>query len=337
MYGICRLNRIITIRGEMAYYSWMKIHFEKLTANGASFLSFERIDSEFPFYWHYHPEFELTLILDSYGQRLVGDSIADYAPGDLVLLGPNLPHSWRSGPIKSRAQRVHRAVVVQFRQDFLGEHFFALAEVEPIKRLLDRSSAGVAFGKTKTGEKVAADLAKLPHLSGSRQLLTLLSILLDLAEEPNPQILSTTRVLPACRATDQQRIDAICKYLNRHYKHEIDFDRLARGLQTSQAALCRFFKRATGRTMTQYVNEIRVGAAAQLLKSTDQSILEIAFKVGFGNYSNFNRQFKRIKDFSPRELRAPFLSSPALAKPSRPANAKPAPGRHRHKAGKVPA
>jgi AraC-like DNA-binding protein len=300
----------------------MKIHFEKLTANGASFLSFERIDSEFPFYWHYHPEFELTLILDSYGQRLVGDSIADYAPGDLVLLGPNLPHSWRSGPIKSRSQRVHRAVVVQFRQDFLGEQFFSLAEVEPIKRLLDRSSTGIAFGKTKTGEKVAAELATLPQLPGPRQLLALLSILLDLADEQNPEVLSTTRVLPACRPTDQQRIDAICKYLNRHYKHEIDFDRLARGLEMSQAALCRFFKRATGRTMTQYVNEIRVGAAAQLLKATDQSILEIAFNVGFGNYSNFNRQFRRIKDFSPRQLRAPFQSNAAAARPSRPKKVK---------------
>jgi AraC-like DNA-binding protein len=321
----------------MTYYLTMKIHFEKLTANGGSFLSFERIDSEFPFYWHYHPEFELTLILDSYGQRLVGDSIADYAPGDLVLLGPNVPHSWRSGPIKSRSQRVHRAVVVQFRQDFLGEHFFTLAEVEPIKRLLDRSSAGLAFGTTKTGEKIAAELAMLPHLPRSRQLLTLLSILLDLADEESPQILSTTRVLPACRATDQQRIDAICKYLNRHYKQEIAFERLARSLQMSQAALCRFFKRATGRTMTQYVNEIRVGAAAQLLKATDKSILEIAFNVGFGNYSNFNRQFKRIKNFSPRELRAPFQSSSRTARSPEAGKAKPPFSRQQRTAGKASA
>jgi AraC-like DNA-binding protein len=307
----------------------MKIHFEKLTANGRSFLSFERIDSDFPFYWHYHPEFELTLILDSYGQRLVGDSIADYGPGDLVLLGPNLPHSWRSGPLKSHSQRVHRAVVVQFRKDFLGEHFFALAEVEPIRRLLERSSAGVGFGKTRMGEKVAADLAKLPHLPGSRQLLTLLSILLDLADEQNPQILSTTRVLPACRVNDQQRIDTICHYLNRHYEEEIAFARLANALHMSQASLCRFFKRATGRTMTQYVNEIRVGAAAQLLKGTDQSILEIAYSVGFGNYSHFNRQFKRIKHFSPRELRAEFSSSPRIAsRSSSRINARPAASRN---------
>ncbi len=287
----------------------MKIHFEKLTSVGGSFHCFERTDSEFPFFWHYHPEFELTLIVDSHGQRLVGDSIADYEPGDLVLLGPNLPHSWRSGPIKSRSQGIHRAIVVQFRQDFLGEQFLALKEMESVARLLKRSAAGLAFGNTKTGEQVARDLAKLPHLPRARQLVTLLSDLLDLAEEANAQVLSTSRVQPACRVEDQQRIDAICQYLNSNFEDEIEFAKLASRLYMSQASLCRFFKRATGRTMTQYVNEIRVGAAAQLLTGTDQSILEIGFNVGFGNYSNFNRQFKRIKGYGPRELRGQFLST----------------------------
>lgn len=298
----------------------MKIHFEKLPSNGSSFHSYERTDSEFPFYWHYHPEFELTLIIDSQGQRLVGDSIADYKSGDLVLLGPNLPHSWRSGPIKSRSQKIHRAVVVHFRQDFMGEQFFQLKEMDQIARLLKRSVSGLAFGHTKAGEQAAREMAKLPHLPDARQLLTLLSVLLDLAGEPKARILSTNRVQPACRVEDQQRIDAICRYLNSNFEEEIEFARLARKLYISQASLCRFFKRATGRTMTQYVNEIRVGAAAQLLTGTDQSILEICFKVGFGNYSNFNRQFKRIKGYGPRQLRGQFLSSavvpPKLSHPN---------------------
>src|ERR1700680_4798200 len=102
----------------------MRAHFEKLIPGRESFLTYERRDSEFPFYWHYHPEFELTLILESSGQRLVGDGIDDYGPGDLVLLGPNLPHSWLSGPVKSRIRRIHPALVFQFREDFLGNQFF---------------------------------------------------------------------------------------------------------------------------------------------------------------------------------------------------------------------
>jgi AraC-like DNA-binding protein len=291
----------------------MKAHFEKVAFAESGFHAFERVDSEFPFYWHYHPEFELTLIVDSYGQRLVGDSIADYRPGDLVLLGPNLPHSWRSGPIKSCAQRVHRAVVVQFRHDFLGEQLLALNEMKDIASLLLQSASGLAFGHTETGERAAMSLENFPELPRPRQMVTLLSILLDLASATDAQILSTNHVQPACRIGDQQRIDAICQYLNRNFEEEIEFAKLAKTLNISQAALCRFFKRATGRTMTQYVNEIRVGAASQLLTGTDQSILEIGFNVGFGNYSNFNRQFKRIKGYSPRELRDRFLVTPKAA------------------------
>ena len=126
----------------------MKPYFEKISAGPSSFTAFQRSDPEFPFYWHYHPEFELTLIVDSHGQRLVGDGIADYGPGDLVLLGPNVPHSWRSGPVKSVTGEVHRAVVVQFREDFLGPRFFELQEMEGVARLLRNASNGLAFGYT---------------------------------------------------------------------------------------------------------------------------------------------------------------------------------------------
>lgn len=286
----------------------MRAHFEKLTAGRESFLTFERKDWEFPFYWHYHPEFELTLILDSSGQRLVGDSIADYGPGDLVLLGPNLPHSWRSGPVKSGARKVHRAVVTQFRADFLGDRFFALEEVRPVARLLKRSASGLAFGHTRTGRNAAQKLAELPSLPSCRRLLTLLDVLTDLAADAQAKHLSTGHVRPMCRVEDQKRIDEICLYLNQRFDQEIDFADLVEQVHMDQASVCRFFKRATGRTMTTYVNELRVGAATQLLMETDASILEIGFRVGFGNYSNFNRQFKRIKGHGPRNLRQQFLA-----------------------------
>src|SRR6266851_5254790 len=114
----------------------MLAHFEKLPGGTAPFSAFARVAAQFPFFWHYHPEYELTLILESKGQRLVGDGIADYGPGDLVLLGPNVPHSWRSGPMRSEAGSTHRAVVLHFRYTFLGEHFFKLKEMESVARLL---------------------------------------------------------------------------------------------------------------------------------------------------------------------------------------------------------
>ncbi len=290
----------------------MKPHFEKVASGPSSFVAFERNDPEFPFYWHYHPEFELTLIINSRGQRLVGDGIADYGPGDLVLLGPNVPHSWRSGPVKANGVESHRAVVVQFRPDFLGERFFELEEMSPVAHLLWRSSNGLAFGHTETGRRVARFIAKLPLQSPARRLSTLLSVLIDLADEREARTLSTLKVKPICRVADQHRIDEICLYLNENFEEEIEFAKLSKRFHMDQASLCRFFKRATGRTMTAYLNELRVGAAAQLLINTDDSILDIGFRVGFGNYSNFNRQFKRIKGFGPRTLRRQFTpgSSP---------------------------
>ena len=287
----------------------MKAHFEKVPSGNSSFLAFERIDLEFPFYWHYHPEFELTLILEGQGQRLVGDGIADYGPGDLVLLGPNLPHSWRSGPVKFSAGGCQRAVVVQFCENFLGEEFFRLEEMAAIVRLLKRSASGLAFGHTKTGRVVAQKLAEFRSLSPAHRVISLLNILLAISSEDDANVLSTERVRAICRVEDQQRVETVCTYMNKHFGKEIDFALLSNKVHMDRASLCRFFKRATGRTMTAYVNELRVGAAAQLLTNTDLSILEICFRVGFGNYSNFNRQFKRLKGYGPRILRQQFLSN----------------------------
>jgi AraC-like DNA-binding protein len=122
---------------------------------------------------------------------------------------------------------------------------------------------------------------------------------------------------PICRAQDQRRIDAICRYLDQHFEERIDFILLSNRFHMAQATLCRFFKRATGRTLTTYLNELRVGAATQLLLETSESILKICFRVGFGNYSNFNRQFKRIKGFGPQSLRRQFQPEPFHEKPTR--------------------
>lgn len=286
----------------------MRAHFEKVGTGSASLLAFERVAPEFPFHWHYHPEFELTFIVNSHGQRLIGDGIADYGPGDLVLIGSNLPHSWRSGPVRFSRKENHRAIVIQFREDFLGKQFFQLDEMEPIVRLLKRSASGLAFGHTSCAQVVTQKMMDFTGLQPSRRIVQLLDILLDLAGEAKGKVLSTDRVMPMRRVEDQQRIEMICACLNESFEDHVDYAKIARRVQMDQSSLCRFFKQATGRTMTGYVNEIRVGAATQLLTGSDMSILDICFKVGFGNYSNFNRQFKRVKGYGPRTLRQQFLA-----------------------------
>ncbi len=285
----------------------MKPFLKKVPSGSYSAISFAQSEAEFPL-WHYHPEYELTLMIDSSGQRLVGDHVADYSPGDLVLLGPNLPHSWRPGTAKVATGNHGGCVVLQFRHDFLGEQLFQLREMRGVARLLRSSMQGLAFGHTPTGRKVSEQLLLVPSLSPATRLATLLSVLVDLAAEEDARRLSTVKVKPVCRAADQHRLDIIFRYLHTHFRQQIDFTDLARELRVDQTSLCRFFKGATGRTMTAYVNELRVGAASELLMDTDESVLDIGFRVGFGNYSNFNRQFKRIKGLGPLTLRRQFLS-----------------------------
>ena len=288
----------------------MKADFEKVPAVDCrhAIHLLVREDAEFAFRWHFHPEYELTLIVESQGQRLVGNSVADYAANDLVLLGPNLPHSWRSGPAAPNAgQRLHRAIVVQFRLDFLGTDFMNLDEVQPIKALLDQAANGLAFGHLPQAADVMESMKRLPALSPARQLAGFIDILARLAEVAHDaQRLSHGPYRPTYRAIDQSRIDAICTYLEEHYADGIDHTTLNQIVGLNRASLCRFFKHATGRTITAYVNELRVAAAVRLLVETEQSVLAIGYAVGFGNHANFCRHFARLKRTSPGRLRREF-------------------------------
>lgn len=292
--------------GHRNWVNRMRAHFEKVSSSLFSLAVFERSHLEFGFHWHYHPEFELALILNSSGQRLVGDGVADYGHVDLVLLGPNLPHSWHPVLSGEGGAKPQTAIVIQFRKEFLGEEFFQLEEMRVVAQLLQRSSRGLAFGHTQAGQQVAEILQVLPSLTPARRLTTLLSVLIELAEECDARVLSTVESQQLTRAADQRKIDEICLYLKENYSEEIKFAELSKLFHMDQAALCRFFKRSTGRTMTEYVNELRVSAATQLLLHTDERVLDIGFRVGFGNYSNFNRQFKRVKGLGPRTLRQHF-------------------------------
>jgi AraC-like DNA-binding protein len=279
-----------------------KPHFEKVPSAPDEFFAYERCENEFHFSWHYHPEYELTLISEGSGQRLVGDGTADYGPGDLVLLGPNLPHTWKSVPTRVPGNTKQRATVIQFRSEHLGG-VPALEGMRPLAQLLERSKYGLHFGKTKTAERAALRLVNIPGTPSGYRTLELLNILLELADKTRPSVLSSGQVLPLCRLEDQKKINEICTYLDQHSDRGIDFGRLAKKIRMDQASLCRFFKRASGRTMTEYLAELRISNATHLLLDTDLSILDIAFRVGFGNYSNFCRQFMRIKGRSPRDLR----------------------------------
>ena len=148
----------------------MRARFEKVREPNGSFTAYERVEPEFPFNWHYHPEFELTLIVDSEGQRLVGETLCDYKPGDLVLLGPNLPHSYRSWPASAGGAQAQRAIVIQFSKESFGATLLDLPEMSSVASMLKRSAMGLVFGETKTGKDVESRLRQLPSLPSARRI-----------------------------------------------------------------------------------------------------------------------------------------------------------------------
>jgi AraC-like DNA-binding protein len=244
--------------------------------------------------WHFHPEFELTLILEGSGDRCVGDHLEPFAAGDLVLIGPNLPHYWHShassdAPPKGKARA--RAIVVQLRQDSLGKRFFDLPETD------------LAFDSTAVAT-VSREMQRLLKLTGTQRLLGLLSILQHLADaSPRARALASEHYLPDCDHRTADRVRKVYQFLYSHLSEPIGLDDVARVAGMSSAAFCRYCRRVTGRTLTRLVAELRVTQACKLLTDTDQSISEVAFASGFQSISNFNRVFHQLRGENPMTFR----------------------------------
>jgi len=299
----------------------MQAFFEKISASGQSFVVRERVDPSFDFRWHFHPEFELTFIAQSSGQRFVGDSIERYRDGDLVLLGPNLPHTWMSErqqtypplpPLMKRGKTAaaaktpkHRAIYAQFLSDFAGSEFLEKPELATVARLLDRAAQGLRF-TGKTQQAAARLMPELLAASGLQQMLKLLEILDLLARSKDATPLSSKTFAPSLKRRDERRIDDVCRFIHENIAQPIEQPEAARRAHLSVSAFSRFFKKSLGRTFSEYVNELRVGQACRLLIESDKSIAEIAFSSGFENLSNFNRRFRALKKISPREYRRKF-------------------------------
>jgi AraC-like DNA-binding protein len=292
----------------------MQARLERVSPGiAASFLCRRRREPRFPFAWHFHPEFELTYIVQSRGKRFVGDSIADYGDGDLVLLGANLPHTWDSEPGR---RGPHRAVFCQFSGGFLGADFFGAPELVPIRRLLERSSQGLHF-TGKTQREVGRRMEDLDSLRGPARLLSLLEILSRLAGSRDARPLSSRGFAPSPRPADRARIDRVCRFLTEHFTERVPLARAAQVAHLSLPAFIRFFKRRTGKTLVGYLTELRLGRACRGLIDTDRAVSDLAFDAGFNNLSNFNRRFREAKGMSPREFRSEHQAGGAPGGPGR--------------------
>lgn len=273
---------------------------EKVVPPPGRSLAWDTFDlASFPYRWHFHPEHELTLITAGCGRRFVGDSIEPFEAGDLVLLGPHLPHTWHSTP--GRGQR-SSAVVVRFGSDVLGTGFLERAECGRLQRLLASASRGLVFSGPAARE-VGGRMIGLGAAAPLDRLLALPALLDRLAERGAPRPLSSLEWDAAPPSRDAKRIDRACRHIMQHFAEPLSLASVAGVVRLSPAGFSRFFRRMTGRTFVGWLAEVRIGHACRLLAQTDLSVLEIAFESGFGNLSNFNRAFRRLRGRTPRDWR----------------------------------
>ncbi len=258
-----------------------------------------RLDAPF----HFHPELELTLILAGKGKRMVGRQVSNFEPGDLVLLGPNLPHTWSGN--EPEGTEVSRSIVIQFKEYFVGEQFWAVPEMASIRNLFQKAQSGVWI-KGKTRDWVAEKMEQGTELPPIQKLLQLIDILYHIATSEETELLDFQLDHYAPSTLESERFQNVYAYLIEHYLEDISLETIAEVANLSPTSFCRFFKKIARKTFVDTLTEFRVKHACQLVSSTDKPISEICFESGFGNISYFNKAFKRSLGRSPIRYRKMF-------------------------------
>jgi AraC-like DNA-binding protein len=281
----------------------MKAILEDIKTNQgiSSFHAFRYQVPYFQFKWHYHPEFELTYIVKGNGYRIVGNSYEPFNDGDLVLLGSNLSHTW-SG--KADGDVNSDAIVIQFSSEFILP-FLELNESLLIKNMLDSSLRGINF---EPDEQLVTKIIEITETNGVERILKLISIL-DILSKKQIKLIAPNTFHNVVSRKSEVRINKVCLFIQNNFQNKIYLKEVADLIYLTESNFCKFFKKATGKTYSDYVNEIRINEASRLLIQSDKTISQISFECGFETLSYFNRVFLNKKGITPSVYRKSSASS----------------------------
>lgn len=279
----------------------MKAIFEQVKSDPSKALMVRHFTiPQFDAPFHFHPEYEITLIVRGEGQRFVGKQVDSFSEGDLVFLGSHLPHCWINHRSESLTD-VSEAIVVQFNQHFLGEDFFNLKEFVAIKRLLDKSKAGFDIqGNDKI--KITNKLFEMINASPIQQILILMDILDLLSQSGQLKPIDISFAENDFKVSETNRFQKVFSYLITHFKEDISLTKISGIADLSPTSFCRYFKSMTQQSFVEVLLEFRIKQACHLLLNTDLAIREIAFQSGFYDVPYFNRIFKK-KGISPKQYK----------------------------------
>lgn len=259
--------------------------------------------------WHFHPEFQISYIVEGRGTRFAGDHVQPFEEGDLTLMGPNLPHLWRSDdPYFEKGSRlIARGVVVYFDHNLFNPSLLDKEEFYKINKLAENAARGIAFfGETRN--RVKDMLPVLAYETGFKRIIKLLEIIDLLANSQEYRLLSSPGYAVVFKSDDVEKMRKVHDYVMTHFKSRISLEEMAGMLNMTTSSFCRYFKPRANKTFSHFVNEVRIGHARKLLLSGDFTIAQVAYKCGYSTLSHFNRQFKLITKKTPHAYRKLFLN-----------------------------
>ena len=258
--------------------------------------------------WHYHPECELLFIKKSYGSWFIGDYEGRFTSGDVILLGPGLPHSFiHDVKYVNNGGGQGEAIVALFQPDILGDAFLNLPESTDIRKVLELCKRGLKItGITK--HQIARMMEEMQQATKGRKLINLLTILQLITEKNDYEILASNGYLCKPEKISSNRLNVVIEYTYSNYNKQIMIDEVASLVNMGVHSFCRFFKEKTKKTYIQFLMEVRIGQACKLLIEDDLHPGEAGFICGYNSISHFNHQFKILKNQSPLAFKKNYYS-----------------------------
>jgi AraC-like DNA-binding protein len=252
---------------------------------------------------HSHKNYELNYITSGMGRRIVGDNISGFETGDLVLLGPTLPHCWEV--LDKEKGSEPSCIVTHFSENILKTDFFKMPELEEVVELLKEASRGIRF-KVKNDDEIRQILEEMSNCEGLEYYIGLLKIFNFLIKVENRETLSNPMNPTAVFAKNLEKVNKVYEYVFQNIQEGIKLEEASAVLNMAPSSFCRFFKKKTNVTFMEYVKSVRVGIAAKLLAETDKPITHICFESGYNNLANFNHYFKDSMQKTPSDYRKSF-------------------------------
>lgn len=285
----------------------MEVLYQHLESSESdSFLTYHFKKKHYDVPLHYHPEVEIMYVLKGHGMRIVGDSIKNFKKDDLVIVGPGVSHVWKNDKEYYADNDLYTEYVVLFIEvELIQKTLFSLPELSHIKKMLHNSDKGIVIPKKKA-KKFKPDFVKIAKSKGIDKLNHTINLLSELALIDNYKYLSERSFIKDCDNTDSNRLNRCIDYITDNFQDKVELNKVAELANMTSNSFCRYFKVRTTKTFSQYVTELRLNKACQLLIDTNNNIEDIAFDSGFNAMPNFYKQFNKRMEMSPKEYRAKY-------------------------------